>query len=58
MDIKSLTVPEMAKTLRIGLNRAYELVKTPGFPAIRISARRIIIPIAALERWLAENAEA
>ncbi len=31
--------------------KAYELVKTPGFPTIRIGAR-ILIPIEAYKEWL------
>ena len=33
------------------LPKAYELVKTPGFPTIRIGAR-ILIPIEAYKEWL------
>jgi excisionase family DNA binding protein len=47
------TVPEMAKALNIGRNKAYELVKTEGFPVIYIGAT-IRIPIEALNRWLNE----
>ncbi|HAR47626.1 MAG TPA: excisionase [Firmicutes bacterium] len=35
---------ELAKQLGISIPKAYELTKTPGFPAIRIGSR-IIIPI-------------
>ena len=35
----------------ICLPKAYELVKTPGFPTIRIGAR-ILIPIEAYKEWL------
>lgn len=45
------TVTEMAQVLNIGRNKAYELVKTEGFPAIYIGST-IRIPIEALNRWL------
>lgn len=45
------TVAEMAQVLNIGRNKAYELVKTEGFPAIYIGST-IRIPIEALNRWL------
>jgi excisionase family DNA binding protein len=46
------TVPEVAALLGINLPKAYELARQEGFPAIRISPRRIVIPKAAFERWL------
>lgn len=48
----TVTVNEMAKLLGISRPTAYELVKREGFPAIRVSERRIIIPVDALNRWL------
>lgn len=45
------TVTEMAQVLNIGRNKAYELVKTEGFPAIYIGST-IRIPVEALNRWL------
>lgn len=52
-DKLTYTVPEMAKALNIGKNKAYELVKTDGFPAIYIGST-IRIPIEALHKWLNE----
>ena len=52
----SYSVKGLSAFLGIGLNSAYALVKQPGFPAIRISARRIIVPGFALQKWLEENA--
>ena len=48
----TLTVDEMAAALGISRPVAYELIKREGFPAIRVSERRIIIPIESLKRWL------
>ena len=47
-----LTVEEMGEALGISRPIAYELVKREDFPAIRISERRIIIPVEALRNWL------
>ena len=50
----AVSVKEMASMLGISVVRAYDLTKRKGFPAIRVSERRIIIPVEALNRWLAE----
>lgn len=48
----TLTVEEAAEVLGISRPTAYEAIKTGALPYIRIG-RRIIIPIAALEKLLA-----
>lgn len=48
----TFTVDEMAASLGISRPVAYELTRREGFPAIRVSERRIVVPIAALKRWL------
>ncbi len=55
-DKLTYTVLEMAKALNIGRNKAYELVRTEGFPVIYIGST-IRIPIEALNRWLNEYDE-
>ena len=50
-DKLTYTVSEMAKVLNIGKNKAYELVKTEGFPVIYIGSS-IRIPIEALKKRL------
>lgn len=50
-DKSTYTVQEMAKIMGIGRNKAYELVKTEGFPAIYIGST-IKIPIKAFHKWL------
>ena len=47
-----LTVKEMADELGIGINAAYQLANSAGFPVIRFGERKIRIPKAGLERWL------
>lgn len=51
----AINVKELAKMLGISEPRAYDLTKREGFPAIRVSERRIIIPVDALNRWLSES---
>lgn len=55
-DKLTYTVLEMAKALNVGRNKAYELVRTEGFPVIYIGST-IRIPIEALNRWLNEYDE-
>ena len=52
----TFTVEEMAASLGISRPVAYELTRREGFPAIRVSERRIIIPVEALKRWLDKQA--
>ena len=42
---------ELSSQMGISLPKAYELVRTPGFPSIRIGTR-ILIPIDAFREWL------
>ena len=48
----TMTVEEMAHELGISKPIAYELTRRKGFPAIRVSERRIIIPRDRLREWL------
>lgn len=49
------TVPEIAGMLGLNLIKTYSLMRTPGFPAIRVS-RRIIVPKKAFDAWLERTA--
>ena len=51
-----LDAPELAKALGICKPRAYELMRQKGFPSIQISERRFVVPRAALDKWLLEQA--
>ena len=55
MERSTMSVQELSAQMGISLPKAYELVKTPGFPTIRIGTR-ILIPIDAYKTWLIENA--
>ena len=50
-DRLTYTVKEAASVVGIGRTAAYEAVRTGALPSIRIG-RRILIPKAALDRWL------
>ena len=51
MERTAMSVQELSAQMGISLPKAYELVKTPGFPTLRISTR-ILIPIEAYKTWL------
>lgn len=56
-DTMTFTVEEAAKLLRIGRNQAYEAARTGELPTLKIG-KRILVPRVALERVLANAAEA
>ena len=49
-----LSVLEMAAALGISRAGAYELVRTEGFPALKIGTR-IVIPQDKLKEWVDQN---
>ena len=51
MEKTTISVAELSIQMGISLPKAYELVKQPGFPTIRVGAR-ILIPVDAFNRWL------
>ena len=51
MEKTTMSVQELSAQIEISLPKAYELVKTPGFPTIRIRVR-ILILIGAYKEWL------
>ena len=52
-----LSLKETADVLGVSMPLVYQLACREDFPAIRISARRIVVPSASLEVWLAKQAE-
>lgn len=50
-----LTVPEVAKLIRLNQTKVYEMVKTGDIPSIK-HGNRILIPITALVEWLDQSA--
>ena len=51
----TVSVEEMAALIGVSRSVAYQLVKEPDFPSIRVGGRRLIIPVKSLERWLDER---
>ncbi len=51
----TLTVPETAQYLGVGLTTTYALVKAKEIPALRIG-RQIRVPKVALDDWLLKQA--
>jgi excisionase family DNA binding protein len=55
---KSLTysMRELPEVLGVSRTTAYRLAKSKGFPIVKISPKRLVVPKAALERWLDQQA--
>ena len=49
-----ISVEECARKLQISRALAYQLCRAnpPGIPAIRLGQRRLVVPVAALEKML------
>lgn len=54
MEKTTMSVQELFAQMGISLPKAYELVKEPDFPTIKVGAR-ILIPIEAYKEWLIRN---
>ena len=50
----TLTVKDMADWLGISMPKAYELVRTPGFPAMHVG-RKVLVNKDMLVAWMAEQ---
>ena len=57
LDIKKdctndiLTAKDLGKRLKIGRDKAYSLIKSAGFPSVKIGGRYIVTE-KALDEWL------
>jgi excisionase family DNA binding protein len=56
MEKPFMTVPEVARSLRLTPVRTYELLRQGRLPHIR-RGRRVLIPRAAWNLWLAQQAD-
>lgn len=56
MEKMVLSVGEAAQALGVGVNLAYDLVRQGVLPSIRLGAKRIVVPRAALEEFIRESA--
>lgn len=55
MDMEFLTVDEVQKILKIGINQAYDLCKREDFPVIKLG-RAYRIPKAEFIKWCEKQA--
>lgn len=51
-----MSAQELSAHMGISLPKAYELVKEPGFPTLRIGTR-ILIPLEGFKAWLRTKSE-
>ncbi|MBI4303954.1 MAG: helix-turn-helix domain-containing protein [Chloroflexi bacterium] len=51
-DRLTLNVSQVAKILGVSRNLAYEAIRRGDLPCIRVGAKRILVPRAALEKML------
>ena len=51
MEKSTMSVQELSAYMGISLPKAYELVKQPGFPILRIGTR-ILITVEGFHAWL------
>ena len=49
-----LSVPQLAVVLNISRSGAYALVRSDGFPSLKIGSR-IVVPKDKLQDWINEN---
>lgn len=52
-----MTSKDVKNLLGINHNGVYELMRKPGFPSVRVSERRIIIPRDRFLKWLDDSAD-
>lgn len=51
-----LSIPEVARSLRLSRTKVYELIDGEGLPVVRFG-RAVRVSVAALEQWLTDRAE-
>ena len=56
MEKLTLSVAEAAEVVGISARYMYDLVRTKGFPVIKVG-RRLLVSVKGLERWLEEQAQ-
>ena len=55
-DDKILSVKDVRKIFSCGLRQAYEMVRAPGFPRVKVG-RKYYISAQALKKWMDDNAD-
>ena len=56
MEKATMSVQELSSLMGISLPKAYELVRQPDFPVLRIGTR-ILVPKDAFKEWLYEHSK-
>lgn len=56
MEQKTMSVQEVANALGISRTTAYEVVNRADFPSIRVSPRRIVVPVSEFQKWVEKEA--
>ena len=51
------SIPEAAHALHCSKSLVYDLVKADKLPHVHLSAKRVVVPRVALERYLLEQTE-
>lgn len=51
----TLSVAQTAEMLGVSLSTAYTLARRANFPSFHVSANRIVISRAGLEKWIEEQ---
>jgi len=54
----AVAVEEAGRLLGIGRGCAYAAVKSGDIPSVRVGVRRVVVPVAALERMLGMPSDA
>lgn len=52
-----MKLDDVSKVLGISRATAFNLAKTPGFPAIRVGSKRLIVPRDKFFQWIERKAE-
>jgi len=50
------SIAELADVLSCSLPVAYQMCRREDFPVVKISERRLVVPITALQKWLDDQA--
>lgn len=57
MDKLAVSVAEAARMVSLSKSTYYQLVEEGRAPAIRITSKRLIVPVAELQAWLTAKSE-
>ena len=55
IERQTLNIKELAKVMGCGENKARQIVRSKGFPCIKVG-NRYLVPIAKFEEWLNNQA--